>query len=157
MDKEIRRRWNGTVNKQDIVYFVGDFQFNGKSIRYWITHLNGKKVFIEGNHDLREVNGKIFHRIWGAFDHMVIEKNGYKFYLVHDPHDTPPDWADWAIYGHEHNNNISKYPFIDGEKKRINVSVELVDYRPVSLDYLLSLNLNSIRRKNTIKSPTMYK
>jgi calcineurin-like phosphoesterase family protein len=157
MDREMRDRWNETVNKKDIVYFIGDFHFRGSSTGYWITHLNGRKIFIEGNHDLEEDDGVIHHKIKGAVYHKIVESGGYKFYLVHDPHNVPDYWTDWVIFGHEHNNNISKYPFIEGERRQINVSVEVIDYRPVSLEYLLSLDLNSIKRKNTIRSRTIYK
>ena len=47
---------------------------------------------------------------------------------------------------------MSKYPFINGERKTINVSVELTNYRPISLDYLLSLDIDSIKRMETISS-----
>ena len=53
-------------------------------------------------------------------------------------------------------HNLAKFPFIDGERKRINVSVEVIDYSPVSLDYLISLNLPAIKRKKTLHSPTEY-
>jgi calcineurin-like phosphoesterase family protein len=157
MDKELMDRWNEMVSKKDTVYFIGDFYFRGSSIGYWISHLNGKKIFIEGNHDWEEINGVAHHKIKGAVHHKIIEAGGYKFYLVHDPHDVPDYWRDWVIFGHEHNNNIAKYPFIEGERRQINVSVELTDYRPVSLEYLLSLDLNSIKRKDTIKSRTIFR
>jgi calcineurin-like phosphoesterase family protein len=146
MNLEIARRWNRTVNKNDTVYFLGDFVFRG-SIGYWITHLNGKKIFIRGNHDSKLKN---------AIHNKIINYKGHQFYLVHEPHEIPKDWQGWAIYGHKHNSNLSKFPFIDGERKRINVSVEVIDYRPVSLDYLISLNLAAIRRKTTIHSTTEY-
>jgi len=47
---------------------------------------------------------------------------------------------------------MSKYPFINGERKTINVGVELTNYRPISLDFLLSLNIGSIKRMETINS-----
>jgi calcineurin-like phosphoesterase family protein len=157
MNLAMRKRWNQTVKKDDRVYFLGDFVFNG-SIGYWINHLNGKKTFIEGNHDVVEKNGVVvYHKIHNAIPFKIIEYAGYKFYLVHRPQDIPPNWSGWVIYGHEHNNDISIFPFIDGERKRINVGVELINYRPISLDYLISLDLNAIKRKNTINSPTIYK
>lgn len=47
---------------------------------------------------------------------------------------------------------MKNYPFINGEKKTINVSAELLNYRPVDLDFLISLGLDSIKRMDTIDS-----
>jgi calcineurin-like phosphoesterase family protein len=63
------------------------------------------------------------------------------------------NWHGWVIHGHVHNNEMNKYPFINGERKTINVSVELINYEPVSPEYLLSLDLGSIKLMRTIDSP----
>jgi calcineurin-like phosphoesterase family protein len=56
-----------------------------------------------------------------------------------------------------HNNDIKNYPFINGEKKTINVSVELTNYQPVDLDFLISLKPETIRRMETSASnPLRY-
>lgn len=47
---------------------------------------------------------------------------------------------------------MKNFPFINGERKTINVSAELVNCRPVSLDFILSQNLDSILRMDTIDS-----
>jgi calcineurin-like phosphoesterase family protein len=47
---------------------------------------------------------------------------------------------------------MKDYPFINGKKKTINVSAELINYKPVSLDHLLKLGLNSIERMDTVDS-----
>ncbi len=142
MDRTIRKRWNSTVRRHDIVFFLGDFVFRG-SIGYWIRRLHGRKKFIRGNHDF-----KMKHTV----HHLVFHHKGINFYLVHNPLHAPRNWDGWVIYGHVHNHNTSVFPFIDGSKKRINVCVEVIDYRPVSLDYILSLNLPTIRRMRTIHS-----
>lgn len=146
MNKEMVKRWNQTVGKNDTVYFLGDFNWHdrhGYNTGYWITHLNGRKVFIAGNHD----HGK--NRIHGSSHHKYIPYRGYKFCLIHDPKEsTTKDKTVWMIHGHSHNN----LPFIDGEKKRINASVEVIDYRPLNLDKLIELDLPTIKRMDTIKS-----
>lgn len=147
MDCELARRWNNAVKNDDTVYFLGDFVFHG-SPKYWKTNLKGRKTFIRGNHD---------HKLKGTVHDKVIEHKGFRFYLVHNPNEIPPDWKDWVLYGHEHNNNLSKFPFIDGDRKRINVSVEVIDYRPLNLDNLISLDLPNIRWKETLRSPTEYR
>jgi hypothetical protein len=47
---------------------------------------------------------------------------------------------------------MDNYPFINGERKTINVSADLINFTPVSLNYLLSLELSSIKRMRTIDS-----
>jgi len=49
------------------------------------------------------------------------------------------------------------YPFINGETRTINVSCECTAYTPVSLDYLLSLDLESIARMETLSDPPVRK
>ena len=72
--------------------------------------------------------------------------------MTHDPERLPVKWNNWVIHGHKHNNDMKNYPFINGVKKTINVCPELTGYRPVSLDYLTSLKLSSIKRMDTIDS-----
>ncbi len=147
MNETLVRNWNLKVEKDDTVYFLGDFVTRG-SIGLKITQLHGNKIFIRGNHD-----GKLKHTI----HHKNLNYKGYSFLFVHNPAHIPKYWNGWAIYGHKHNNNLSRYPFIDGMRKRINVGVELINYQPISLDYLISLNLDSISRMDTINSRVIYK
>ena len=55
---------------------------------------------------------------------------------MHDPSEIPEDWEKngWAIHGHIHN----KGRFIDIERKRINVSVEQINYTPVNIDAIVN-------------------
>ncbi len=124
MNKEIINYWNSVIAPYDKVYFLGDFAFrNGGEI---LNKLNGEITFIKGNHDKK------------GEQYKIIERNGYKFLLSHYPN---PDieFDGWVIHGHVHNNNLKKYPFINPRKKRINVSIEVLNYHPISLDFLLDL------------------
>jgi len=146
MNETIVRNWNETVKDRDTVYFLGDWTFGRghKPAKYWVRKLKGHIISIRGAHDWRE-KGIRFE------DFKVLPYHEYSFLLIHDP-DQAGDWHSWIIHGHKHNNNMSKYPFINGERKTINVSVELTNYRPISLDFLLSLNIDSIKRMETINS-----
>ncbi len=55
------------------------------------------------------------------------------------------------IHGHHHNNDLKNYPFINFEKRRINVSAELVKYQPVSLFDLFTIIKNH-QKKPEVKS-----
>ena len=45
----------------------------------------------------------------------------------------------WIIHGHHHNNDQLKHPLINNESCMINVSAELLDYRPIELEKLLAM------------------
>jgi calcineurin-like phosphoesterase family protein len=158
MNWALVKNWNNTVKPWDIVYFLGDWALgrDARPARYWIRKLNGHIISIKGNHDRKQ--GGIRFYYWRTLHHKE-----YTFLLIHRPSPNDPgqtrkqkkkiaEWHGWVIHGHKHNNNMRNYPFINGKKKTINVSVELINYKPVSLDFLLSLNIDSIKRMETINS-----
>ncbi|MDI9632741.1 MAG: metallophosphoesterase family protein [Methanolinea sp.] len=145
MNRDLVRRWNAVVGPGDTVYCLGDFCMRGDPLRF-IRALNGRKVFIRGNHDTPLLKAR---------HHSVLSYGGIDFYLVHDPATVPASWNGWVIHGHTHNNRMDTYPFINGVTRTINVSCECTGFSPVSLDYLLSLDLLSVERMETIlDSPT---
>jgi len=158
MNRVMEKNWNKSVGENDTVYFLGDYTgppprklgMYHEKLRYWTGQLNGIKISILGNHDR---NGGCIEFEKARILHVA----QYSFLLVHNPADKKINAIkvrhDWIIHGHVHNNKIDKYPFINGEQKTINVSLELINYKPVSLSYLLSsLDLDSIKRMRTIDS-----
>ena len=148
MNRTLVNNWNHTVSHNDIVYFLGDLAF-GRGARppgYWLKRLNGRKILIRGSHDQRIRRAKRVH---------VLNYNGTRFLLVHDPNDVR-NWNGWVIHGHKHRDKRGdcpiRYPFINGHNKTINVNVELTGYKPVNLDFLCSLGLDKIKRMNDIRS-----
>ncbi|MDP2924776.1 MAG: metallophosphoesterase [Nanoarchaeota archaeon] len=128
MNRVLISNWNKTVGKNDIVYFLGDFCFcrkNRSRVGKLINALNGKKIFIKGNHD-KYIKGR---------HHFILKYKGESFYLVHRPYEIPNDWKSWAIFGHTHNKGI----FVDRENKRINVSTEQTRYKPISIDKIMEI------------------
>ncbi len=77
--------------------------------------------------------------------------------MVHDPKNVPPNWNGWVICGHHHNNYPKEFPFINGKTKRINVSIEMIDYTPLDLDRLLELDFENIKYMETINSEPVKK
>lgn len=146
MNRVMENNWNSTVGDNETVYFLGDWSFGRRArpATYWERRLKGSIVSIKGSHDKIK-----FERS------RVLHVDGYSFLLIHNPEDRKIEWMKWhgwVIHGHAHNNKIDKYPFINGEQRTINVSAELINYKPVSLRYLLSLDLHSIKRMRTIDS-----
>lgn len=144
MNELLVDNWNKTTGNNEI-YFLGDLAA-GKGARpadYWLGQLSGKKHLIRGCHDTD---------IRDASDYEEIKSGRYSFLLLHDPERLPLAWNGWIIHGHKHNNDMKNFPFINGDRRTINVCPELTNYRPVSLDFLSSLKLSAIKRMDTIDS-----
>ena len=132
MDKVMIDNWNSVVQDSDIVYFLGDFVFG--DYRKYLSVLKGEVIFIKGNHD-REKSKLL--REQKTHDSLFISIEGVNFELVHDPADRISTDR-WLIYGHHHNNYSVEFPFFDSVGKKINVSVEMINYFPVNSRYILN-------------------
>jgi calcineurin-like phosphoesterase family protein len=152
MNSQIVSRWNHTVGAYDTVYFLGDFVFSrdkGRTIRKWLHRLNGKKIFIWGNHDTY---------LRCKHPYLVIDYYGEPALLVHCPEpdaghnrdalagtgvcELLEEWKEkpwWIIHGHHHNNHMKNHPLINNQTRQINVSAELLDYRPIELGELMAM------------------
>ena len=126
MNNVILSNWNKTIKKHDTVYFLGDLAFGrgSNNTDHWLNKLNGKIYFIKGNHD--------YSKNIRFLNELLINYDGHRFLLIHDPKKVR-NYNDWVIHGHVHD----KAPFINGDKKQINASVEVIDYKPVDLDDLI--------------------
>ena len=136
MDETLIDNWNGTVDDEhDIVFFLGDLgAFADESeLRELLDQLNGRVVFVEGNHDhpTRYVDGLNTHQYY------IIQHGDRQFCCAHRPENVPRCWEGWILYGHHHDNDLDEYPFLDPERQRVNLSAELIGYEPLSLDDLV--------------------
>lgn len=158
MNRVLVSNWNLTVANNDVVYYLGDLTF-GKDRRpssFWWPRLRGEKTFVKGNHDDDTVRTVTSDKLVVKDPNEGEEK---AFAIVHDPNEMPRElreWVEtkgaWTIHGDKHNNDVRSFPFVNGEKRTINVSAEVVGYRPVSLDHILSMKLNSVERLDTCAS-----
>jgi len=151
MNDYMVEKWNSVVNEDDTVYFLGDLTFGRgrRPHKYWLDKLNGDIIFIKGSHDDGCLS-EILH-----FSDLIINCGDMEILLVHDPVDIPSDWNGWVMHGHHHNNSLEKYPLIHAENKRINVSVELIDYTPISIDGIISMMEHGFTKVLYRKSPPM--
>lgn len=133
MNRYMLEKWNKIIRKRDKVIFLGDLAYGrgSRSTKYWLNQVNGDFIFIKGNHDVHVPGLE-------QYKSLIIEYKGEKFYLTHSPADVPASWTGWAICGHHHNNQPVEFPLINKKTKRMNVSVELLDYTPIELDELLN-------------------
>jgi calcineurin-like phosphoesterase family protein len=139
MNSEIIRRHNERVKPEDIVYFLGDFCFRSKSERgegdqykadYYLKHLNGKFIFIQGNHDR---NNTVKTNIMK----LVIHHAGYDICLLHNP-----EYADMRyninFVGHVHEKWMCKR-VRSGETftDLINVGCDVHNFYPQTFEDLM--------------------
>jgi calcineurin-like phosphoesterase family protein len=126
-DELMVENWNSVVKDYDIVYHCGDAYF-GKGHEY-LYRLKGRKRLILGNHDdpkdgiLPGVFEKIMvWRMWPEWKvvltHIPIHESALRHKVTHN------------IHGHIH-RKVSPSP------NHINVSVEMIDYKPVALEDII--------------------
>lgn len=139
MHEGLIKNWNARVGKEDRVFVLGDFSFGSKpQIRELVPRLQGKKILIKGNHDMR--NGVFYVEAgFASVSHFPIfytdESRGItqRFILSHEP--VFPAVGDLInIHGHLHNGvNPDFYA-----PQHYCVSVEQTDYRPITLPDILA-------------------
>ena len=77
MEHVLINNWNSTVTNQDTVYILGDFCW-GKETD-WIRildKLNGNKVLIRGNHDIKDMSDKLKNKFLDIKDYKEINDDG---------------------------------------------------------------------------------
>ena len=126
MDHVLIKNWNYTISPKTRIYCLGDLRYGPEAepAAQYRRRLRGDIVFISGNHDEPEQ---------GMVPLIETEYDNLKFLLIHDPADAPPSFDGWIIHGHHHNNDLRHYPFMNFIQRRINVSAEVIGYKPVSL------------------------
>ncbi len=130
MEEVIIQNWNGMVTENDTVYILGDFSLHYKPEKkqQLLDTLNGTKILVIGNHDIRRIGhwaklGVVAHK-------KPIVHRG--FILSHEPVLFPeiPN-----IHGHTHGNLHCGE--VAGHGIHICVSVETINYTPVSHDQIM--------------------
>lgn len=121
MDESIIENWNNVVKSKDTIYVLGDFAWK-KGFDY-SQRLNGNKIFLLGDHDKQVYGEKL----------LIIKMEGIWFVLCHWPLYSwnKQNYNSIHLHGHIHNN------IIDFKKNRINVSVDVTDFKPLSLEEIL--------------------
>lgn len=131
MNETIVQRHNERVRPNDKVYFLGDVTMarNARGLEI-LGRLNGEKVLIKGNHDLCAAHQYLeyFKDIRGShqFDGLI---------MTHIPIHSE-SLARWGlnVHGHLH-YQVVKLPLSQlPDRRYYNVSMERINYTPVSLE-----------------------
>lgn len=129
-DREIVRRWNQTVSKNDTVYHLGDFGNYDK-----IKELNGKVILICGNYEEADYGDDFecfrqkllalgFAEVYQKGIYLDESVVGEKLFLTHRPRTHAKDA--FSLFGHVHTlKPLTKFGF--------NVCLAYHNYAPVSV------------------------
>lgn len=150
MNNTLIKNWNRVVSNKDIVYHLGDLALcSNEVLEPIIKVLNGKKILIRGNHDSKSIATYENVGLTVLRNPPILLKE-HGLILSHIPlPDTsiPGDYIN--IHGHIHNkllNEVSyhnqlemlEYPDeLYNPKKHICVSVDVTNFKPVSIDDIL--------------------
>lgn len=135
--------WRRLVQPQDIVLHLGDLAiWYGPTEDRWhktVSELPGQKYMIRGNHDHRSVKDYAalgFQIIEPFSQHFELSRNDdpIRVLFTHEPDYPSTESWDLNVHGHTH-NHVSYRPY-----NYVNVSVEIMRYRPVKLRTILLAN-----------------
>lgn len=138
MDDVLLQRHHETVAPEDTLLHLGDVAMDMRDGREAVERFErlGGGLLVRGNHDVGLDAGEA---PFPVVDACVVEAGDYRFYCTHRPQDVPNWWDDWVLHGHHHNNDTDAFPFVAYDERRVNVSVELLDYRPLALSAIADL------------------
>ena len=126
MNNVLIKNFNKTVDKNDVVYILGDVSFlNTKSTTEIVKHLNGFKYLIKGNHDPKTNAAYRKMGFLEVYDKPIILNN--KYILSHEPISNKGPYL-INIYGHLHDKAVND------STDKFCCCLELIDYKPISLD-----------------------
>ena len=145
-DKTLADNWNAVISpKNSRVWILGDFAF--KRPDYWIRRLNGsQKILIRGNHDrFSNYIFNMFHAVYGreknANGLYSTCVNGQSVTFCHFPLES---WnkschGAWHLHGHCHKPIEGSQPGQISRGLRLDVGVDLHDYRPWAWDEITAV------------------
>jgi len=122
MDKEMIKRWNNKVGREDIVLHLGDFALGSeKEVKELKDTLNGKIFLLKGNHDHKMLRKAGFILIKGTFEigNLIFSHNPLK------KEDIPHGFIN--VHGHIHEKES-----LNG----FNASAEKMNYEPIEVEDL---------------------
>lgn len=128
MNKYIIQQWNNVVNKDDVVYHLGDFvlQSDKETVSDLVSKLNGNIILLIGNHDRFGKQKLLDCGFIEVHKTLVIDK----YILTHKPLKLEQIGGGMTnIHGHIHNYDKG----LDKDKY-INVSCEVLGYKPTWID-----------------------
>jgi calcineurin-like phosphoesterase family protein len=147
MDEIMIYNWNSVVKRDDIVFHLGDFIWDGeKDVRKYFSKLSGQIKIIPGSHDK-------FIRSWFSYNTYIeyYSKSGYFIRLLSPIHEiqkkkeyfivmchycmrvwNKSHYNSYHLYGHSHG-------MLESVGKSMDVGVDCNNFTPVSLEDVLKI------------------
>ncbi len=145
--RQLINRWNQRVDKEDIVYHLGDFSLylRKEQVAFILSLLNGTKILVKGNHDHKDTYKAVgWHDVVTHAEVSLGETQPAM--LVHDPNQVDTFWPHakgLVLHGHQHGmKGRPGRPMPQNEGRKyidVGVDVEAMDYAPISEFELLNL------------------
>lgn len=136
-DKILIYNWNCKVNKNDVVWHMGDFCISGPNyVEKILEQLNGKINIILGNHDKVLSKSHIKERFVSVNQHKMetfqIKAKTYKIFMSHYACRTWPlsHYGSYHLYGHSHGH-------LPPHGKSFDVGVDCHNFTPISLEQVI--------------------
>ena len=143
MNEYIINEHNKVVNKKDLTYILGDISMENSSYYSLLGKMKGRKIVILGNHFNYKHLSELLKYVEGVSS--MIKYKG--IFLTHCPiHPQELQYrVSYNIHGHTHENNVKKVIFsgrrpnknLQDDTRYINVSCEVIDYKPKTLEELI--------------------
>jgi calcineurin-like phosphoesterase family protein len=133
-DQYIIKNWNNVVNKRDVVYILGDVTFEKSTPYILLEQLNGIKKVILGNHDKPQHVPELLKYVNNVASMKYLKDKRFgNIIFTHAPiHPCELEYRyNINIHGHVHENTLE-------DKRYINVSAEVIDFKPKTLEELLN-------------------
>lgn len=147
MDKALIENWNKRITRADDVYILGDTAFKPDHFINCLKQLNGNKHMLMGNHDPGNIErDPEFNKLCILHPLIhTIKDNGRKVVLCHYPIYEWEGFYHNAYHLHGHTHGTIGRSF---RPRAYDVSVDLLEYEPKTLDEIKQLNLVDAIIKN---------
>ena len=161
MDRELVKRWNDVVDKDDQVYVLGDmFWKKADEAIPILKELKGNKFLVRGNHD--RVGDRNFDKCFARItDYTEVKDEGRHVILCHYPIPCFKNhfYGSFHLYGHVHNSfewnmmEHDKYLMEELYTKpcqmfNVGVMMPWMDYTPRTLDEIIAANSHNEAVRN---------
>lgn len=108
MEESLISNWNSVVANNDTTYILGDFCWDKEDEWKRILNLlNGNKVLIRGNHDLKNMSNELKKMFQDIKDYKEITDNSKHVIMSHYPifcYKGSYDPNTYMLHGHVHNS-----------------------------------------------------
>lgn len=137
MDEALIANWNRVVHPTDKVFHLGDFCFGRRreDFERYFTRLNGKIVFLKGNHDtLAWDNRHYFSDFHDSYAEIVLK--GQRMTLCHYAMRVwnKSHFGAWHLYGHSHGSLPD-----DPNARSLDVGVDCHNFAPITFSQVAEL------------------